>query len=129
MRLTASTWNPILQPLARLASALLVIASKHLTRVQPRHIPGKMNIKADYLSRSENGIIPSYDCVIAQCSQLPTCLVCLLPRKLLSSLARLISFGLTEGTSVSLASGLLTLKYATLHVGSGAKDMISSLQD
>ena len=98
MRLTASTRDPRLQPLARLVSTLLVIASQHLTRVQPRHIPGTMNIEAHYLSRSENGQIPSWDRVISQCSQLRTCQVCLLPRELLSSLAGLISFGLTEGT-------------------------------
>ncbi len=55
MRVTASTRDPRLQPLARLASTFLTIASQNLTRVQPRHIPGKVNIEADYLSRSQNG--------------------------------------------------------------------------
>jgi hypothetical protein len=50
MRLTAATRDPRLQPLAHLASTLLVIASQHLTRVQPRHIPGQLNFEADFLS-------------------------------------------------------------------------------
>jgi hypothetical protein len=129
MRLTATTRNPRLQPLARLASTFLVIASQNLTRVQPCHIPGKLNIEADFLSRSENGHVPSWERVTAQCSQLRTCLVCLLPRELLSSLAGLLSFGLTEGTYVQLATRLLTLDYATLPVGLMGKDTISSLHD
>jgi hypothetical protein len=128
MRLTAATRDPRLQPLARLASTLLVIASQHLTRVQPRHIPGQLNFEADFLSRSENGRVPSWERVTAQCSRLRTCLVCLLPRELLSSLAGLISYGLTEGTYVQLATRLLTLDYVTLPVGSMAKDTLSSLQ-
>jgi hypothetical protein len=128
MRLTASTRDPNIQPLARLTSTFLVIASQHLTRVQPRHIPGKLNIEADYLSRSENGRIPSWARVISQCSQLRTCQVCLLPRELLSSLAGLISSGLTEGTYVGLATHLLTLDYVTLPVGSMEPGTISSLR-
>ncbi len=127
MRLTAATCDPRIQPLARLASTFLVLASQHLTRVQPRHIPGKLNFEADFLSRSENGHVPSWERVTAQCSQLRTCLVCLLPRELLSSLAGLISFGLTEGTYVQLATRLLTLDYVTLPVGSMGQDTISSL--
>jgi hypothetical protein len=127
MKLTASTRDPRLEPLARLASTFLVIASQHLTRVEPRHIPGKLNIEADYLSRSENGRTPWWDRVIAQCSQLRTCQVCLLLHELLSSLAGLILSGLTEGTYVSLATSLLTLDFITLPVGSETKDMASSL--
>ena len=129
MRVTASTRDPRLQPLARLASTFLTIASQNLTRVQPRHIPGKVNIKADYLSCSENGLVPSWERVIAQCSRLQMCLICLLPRELLSSLAGLISYGLTEGTYVQLATHLLTLDYVTLPVGLMNKGTISSLQD
>jgi hypothetical protein len=127
MKLAASTRDPRLQPLARLASTFLVIASQHLTRVQPRHIPGKLNIEADYLSRSENGQTPSWDRVIAQCSRLWTFQVCLLPRKLLSSLAGLILPGLTKDTYVSLATRLLTLDFVTLPVGLATKGMTSTL--
>jgi hypothetical protein len=127
MRLTATTRDPRLQPLARLASTFLVITSQNLTRIQPCHIPGKLNFEADFLSCSENGHVPSWERIIAQCSQLRTCLVCLLPRELLSSLAGLLSFGLTEGTYVQLATRLLILDYATLPVGSMGKDTISSL--
>jgi hypothetical protein len=129
MRVTAATRDPRLQPLARLASTFLVIASQHLTRVQPRHIPGKENFEADYLSRSENGLVPSWERVTQQCSRLRTCQVCLLPRELLSSLAGLLSSGLTEGTYVQLATRLLTHDFVTLPVGLMDKAMISSLRD
>jgi hypothetical protein len=129
MRVTAATRDPRLQPLARLASTFLVIVSQHLTRVQPRHIPGKENFEADYLSRSENGLVPSWERVTQQCSRLRTCQVCLLPRELLSLLAGLLSSGLTEGTYVQLATRLLTHDFVTLPVGLMDKAMISSLQD
>jgi hypothetical protein len=106
---TASTRDPRLQALCCFALTLLVITSQHLTRVQPRHIPGKLNHEADFLSRSENGRVPSWERVIEQCSQLWTCRLCLLPRELLSSLAGLISCGLTEATYGSLTTRLLTL--------------------
>jgi hypothetical protein len=50
MRLTAQTRDRYLQQLARFTSTLLVIASHHLTRVQPKHIPGDNNLEADTLS-------------------------------------------------------------------------------
>jgi hypothetical protein len=129
MKLTATTRDPRLQPLARFASTLLVTASQHLTRVQSRHIPGKDNIEADFLSRSENGRIPTCGRAIAQCFRLATCRICLLPRALLSSMAALISFGgLTEGTYVELTTQLLTLDCVILPVGSRANDTTSSLQ-
>jgi hypothetical protein len=64
LRITAQTCNPRFQPLARFASTLLVVASQYLTCVQPSHIPGKLNHKADYLSCSENGRVPSWERVI-----------------------------------------------------------------
>jgi hypothetical protein len=51
LKVTAATRNPDLQPLACFAaSALLVQASRLLTRVQPIHIPGKDNVEVDALS-------------------------------------------------------------------------------
>ncbi len=126
-RLTARTRDPRLQPLAHFASTLLVVASRHLTRVQPKHIPGDDNLEADTLSRSENGQVPSWERVISRCSQLQTCQICLLPRELLSSLAGLISSGLTEGTYELLTTRLLTLEFATLPAGSLPLDLTSSL--
>ncbi len=127
MRLTAQTRDPRLQPLARFASMLLVVASRHLTRVQPKHIPGDDNLEADTLSRSENGHVPSWERVISRCSQLRTCHIYLLPRELLSSLAGLISLGLTVGTYESLTTHLLTLEYGILPLGSQPLDLTSSL--
>jgi hypothetical protein len=128
MKLTATTRDPRLQPLARFASTLLVLASQLLTRVQSRHIPGIDNIEADFLSRSENGQVPTWGRAIAQCSRLENCRICLLPRELLSSLAGLISSGLTEATYVVLTTRLLTLACDILPLGSSLKDTTSSLQ-
>jgi hypothetical protein len=127
MHLTAQTRDPRLQPLARFTSTLLVMASRYLTRVQPNHIPGDDNFEADTLSRSENGQVPSWERVISRCSQLRPCRICLLPRELLSSLAGLISSGLTEGTYESLTTRLLTLDFDTLPAGSTPSDLTSSL--
>uniref|UniRef100_UPI002596FA89 hypothetical protein n=1 Tax=uncultured Marinobacter sp. TaxID=187379 RepID=UPI002596FA89 len=129
MRLTAQTRDPRLQPLARITSTMLVMTSRHLTRVQPKHIPGDDNFEADTLSRSENGQVPSWERVISRCSRLQPCQICLLPRELLSSLAALISSGLTEGTYEGLTTHLLTLDFDTLPVGSTPLDLTSSLLD
>jgi hypothetical protein len=93
LRLCATTCDPRFQPLARLASALLVYAGIHLTKLQFHHIAGRLNIEADALSRlhKTTGTTPSLACVTAQCSQLATCQVCPLPRKLLLTLANLLS--------------------------------------
>ena len=65
MHVVATTPNPELQQLARFASALLVQAARLLTCVQPLHIPGKENGKADTLSqRSKNGQVPTCEHVI-----------------------------------------------------------------
>jgi hypothetical protein len=125
----ATTPNPALQQLARFASALLVQAARLLTRVQPSHIPGILNEEADTLSRrSKTGQIPSWERVISQHSQLQTCRICLLPRKLLSTLAQTISSPQTEVTFDAVTMDLLTLDVDFLPVGSLAKDLTSSLQ-
>jgi hypothetical protein len=54
MRPTAQTRDPRPQPLDCITSTRLVMTSRHLTRVQPKHIPGDDNFAADTL-RSENG--------------------------------------------------------------------------
>jgi hypothetical protein len=125
----ATTPNPALQQLARFASALLVQAARLLTRVQPSHIPGINNEEADTLSRrSKSGQIPSWELVISQHSQLRTCRICLLPRKLLSTLAQTISSPQTEVTFDAVTTDLLTLDVDFLPAGSLAKDLTSSLQ-
>jgi hypothetical protein len=116
MRLTAQTRDPRLQPIAHITSTMLVMTSRHLTRVQPNHIPDDDNFEADTLSRSENGQVPSWERVISRCSWLQPCQICLLPRELLSSLAALISSGLTKGTYEGLTRRLLSLNFNTLTV-------------
>jgi hypothetical protein len=73
LHFTATTRDPLLQPLARFASALLIQTRRCLTRVQPRHIPGPTNIEADALSRFQNGRLTSWEDVIKRCSPLKTC--------------------------------------------------------
>ena len=50
--LTSITKNELLEPWACLVATLLVFAHWQNTRVQPDHIQGIKNHKADYLSRS-----------------------------------------------------------------------------
>jgi hypothetical protein len=71
LRVTASTRDPHLQPLCRFASTLLVVTSTHLTRVQNRHIAGKLNLEVDFLSHSENGQVPSWGGALS--SNAPIC--------------------------------------------------------
>jgi hypothetical protein len=127
LKVTAATRNPALQPLARFASALLIQASHVLTRVQPRHIAGKLNVEADALSRFTNGRFKSWADVIAQCSQLQTCKICLLPPELLVTLAALSSSTPIEGTYEEQTTALLILDLDFLPDGSNLRDIRSSL--
>jgi hypothetical protein len=127
LKVTAATRNPDLQPLARFASALLIQASRVLTRVQPRHIAGKDNVEADALSRFTNGLLTSWADVIALCSPLKTCAICLLPPELLVTLAALSSCKPTAGTYDELTTTLLTLDLDFLPDGSNLKVIRSSL--
>jgi hypothetical protein len=129
MHVAATTPNPELQQLARFASALLVQAARLLTRVQPSHIPGCLNDEADTLSRrSKDGRIPSWAHVMSQHSQLATCRICLLPPKLLSTLASLLSCPKTEVTFDSVTTDLLMLDLSFLPAGSTTCNLLSSLQ-
>jgi hypothetical protein len=127
LKVTAATRNPALQPLARFASALLIQASYVLTRVQPRHIPGKDNVEADALSRFTNGLFTSWADVIAQCSQLQTCKICLLPPELLVTLAELSSSTPIGDTYEERTTALLTLDLDFLPDGSNLRVIRSSL--
>jgi hypothetical protein len=127
MKVTAATRNPDLQPLARFASALLVQASRLLTRVQPCHIPGKDNVEADALSRLQNGRLRCWADVIARCSRLQTCRICLLPPELLLTLAELSSCKQIEDTYDNVTTHLLTLDYDFLPDGSNLQVLHGSL--
>jgi hypothetical protein len=105
--MTATTKDPLLQPLARFASALLIQSRQSLTRIQLHHIPGVDNDEADALSRYTNGRLTSWADVTRQCSRLRTCRICLLPRKLLSVLADLSSSRPIEGTFAEVTTSLL----------------------
>jgi hypothetical protein len=127
MHFTATTPDPLLQPLARFASALLIHARSYLTRVQPTHIAGAINIEADALSRYQNGRLHSWADVIERCSRLKACRICLLPRKLLLTLAALSSSKQIEGTYVEQTTNLLTHEVNFLPDGSNLQVIRSSL--
>jgi hypothetical protein len=127
LKVTAATRNPDLQPLARFASALLVQASRLLTRVQPIHIAGKLNDEADALSRLQNGRLRCWADVIDRCSRLRTCKICLLPPELLLQLAELSSSRPIGDTYDNVTTHLLTLDYAFLPAGSNLKVLHGSL--
>jgi hypothetical protein len=127
LKVTAATRNPDLQPLARFASALLVQASRLLTRVQPCHIPGKLNVEADALSRLQNGRLKSWEDVINRCSRLRTCRICLLPPELLVVLAELSSCKPIGDTFDNVTTHLLTLDFAFLPSGSNLSVLHGSL--
>jgi hypothetical protein len=129
MKITATTRDSRLQPLARFASALLLLqACSLLTRIQPCHIPGVTNIEADALSRYQNGRLKSWADVTKRCSRLQTCRICLLPRRLLLVLADLSSSRPIAGTSVDLTTNLLTLDLDFLPSGSNLSAIQSSLR-
>ena len=60
-----------------------------IIRIQGKHIAGLENMEADHLSRYEKS--PSWESVMADCSNLQTLRICLLPPELLSTLAAAFS--------------------------------------
>jgi hypothetical protein len=128
MKLAATTPDPLLRHLARLASALLVQGATHRIRFQPTHLAGKLNHEADYLSRLKQGSPPSWESVMQECSRLRSCRICLLPSELLLKLAELLSSKPIAGTYDELTIELLALEPTFLPVGSTPKDLTSTLQ-
>jgi hypothetical protein len=123
---SAATRNPMLQPLARFASALLVHTHQLHVRIQPKHIAGKDNDEADALSRYQSGRLASWEDVTKRCSPLQTCRICLPPPELLSILAALSSCRPIEGTYVDATTRLLTLDLDFLPSGSNLSVLRSS---
>ena len=122
----------MLQGLARIGAALLVRAAELLTKVSPKHFPGDQNVVADALSRPPTRASPNQnvlDCVIAQWSQLDKCRICLLPFKLLSEIASVISSRATAVQYEVLTTNLLTLELDILDLGVRTWDSPSTIYE
>ena len=117
-RFTAVTKDPNLQSWARLVALFLLQLRQQNTRVQPKHIKGELNKEADTLSCSKNGRYPSWEAVTSQHSQLEPCRICLLPRKLLSTLSGMLSCPPTVEQLDDAMTKLLTLECVILPLGS-----------
>ena len=129
LRTAGKCQDPGIRHLARLASALLVRACSLTTLFQSRHIPGIQNDEADCLSRLVRGLIPSWDYVITQCSQLLTCRICLLPPELLSVIAETLSSPPIEATYEDVTMRLLNLELVILLLGSRPPGLQSTISD
>lgn len=130
MSVASRTKDPNLQALARVASALLVQASRVLTKIVPLHIPGVQNEVADALSRPNmmDQQIPSLDSVITQWSQLQICDIFLLPCRLLHKIGSLLSSQPNVGTYEQTTTELLMLDIVTLPSGAPSTSYYSTLQ-
>lgn len=126
-RYTTIMKDPYLQPWARFVATLLVVARQQNMRVQPTHITGVTNIEADYLSHSDNGQVPSWGSATEQCFLLRPCQICLLPHKLFSTIANMLSSPPTEAMFGEITTQLLTLEPVILPIGSRLEDTRSSL--
>jgi hypothetical protein len=86
LRYATRTKREPVRRLARLLTAFLChpFASASC-RLQGRHLAGVLNVSADHLSRYEKS--PSWAAVMANCAQLRTLRICLLPQELLSIIA------------------------------------------
>ena len=126
-RLTSPTKNELLQPWACFVATLLVLACWQNTRVQPDHIQGIKNHEADCLSRSDNGVIPSWEAMYDHHSHLVTCQICLLQCELLVTLVQLLGSNVTEEALIQKTTKLLTLGVDILPSGSRPRNLQSSL--
>jgi hypothetical protein len=111
LKFAATTENQAVRALARLTSCFLMRASNNRISVQQSHIAGPLNVEADCLSRlHKNGLVPAWTYVHEQCNRLIPCYPCLLPCKLISSLAELTTNPQTVVAFETLATELLTLE-------------------
>ena len=110
LKYAATTENQSVRALARLASCFIMYATNHLISIQGTHISGPENIEADCLSRLlPSGAVPSWDYVLKSCPRLITCQACLLPSRLILTLAQLTTSPQIEVPFEQLAQELLSL--------------------
>jgi hypothetical protein len=111
LKYAATTENATVRALARLTSCFLIYASNSLISIQGTHLSGSENVEADCLSRLlSNGNVPSWDYVLKLCPKLHTCQACLLPSRLISTLAMLTTSPQIEVPFDELANELLALE-------------------
>jgi hypothetical protein len=119
LKYAATTENQSVRALARLASCFIMIATNQFISIQGSHISGPENIEADCLSRLlPNGAVPSWDYVLDKSPRLIPCQACLLPCKLISTLAMLTSSPQIEVPFEELARELLSLEVIILPITS-----------
>jgi len=112
-----------------LVSAMLLYASRLLTKVMPKHIPGRLNGEADALSRREKGTnrVPPLSAVTNEWSRLQTCRVCLLPFSLLQEIAHICSSVKIEVTYEETMTRLMSLDYIILEHGAAPAGLESTI--
>ena len=123
----ATSDNSSVRYWARLASALLVDIASHHATLTADHIQGKLNTGADILSRLVNGSAPTWAYVTSQCSALATTRIYLLPSRLFSILADIVSSTWTEALSEKAMIELRTLEPTILPLGSMPGALVSTI--
>jgi hypothetical protein len=113
---SAQTKNPIVPRLSRFLVQMLLQA-RFPGKIVSTHIPGKLNDKADCVSRPVSRA-PTWDSVIAQCCHLRHCKAYRPPLPLLSAISALLSPRKSEVVSATQMIELLTLEPTILFDGS-----------
>jgi hypothetical protein len=113
---SARTKNPIVRRLSRFLIQMLLQAHFPGT-ISSSHIPGKENDEADCVSRPESRA-PTWESVIAQCSNLRNCTAYRPPQQLLLAISSLLSPRNPEVVSATQMTELLNLEPTILFDGS-----------
>jgi len=128
LKFAATTDNASVRALARLTSSLIMHLHANNSVFQQAHIPGRLNVEADRLSRLlPDGSVPTWASVTEQCNHLVSCQLCLLPSALLSTLAELTRSPEIEVSFDEMATKLLMLEADISSVSSQPTGLTSTL--